>query len=179
MRNSMLLATLFLLTMLGVARAEAPPEAKPIEPIEPIEAAETQGEPDAPPSLADFAFLVGHWRGEALGGIAEEVWLEPAGGAMMGTFRLAKDGEVSFYEIFTIGEPDLTLRLKHFHADLTGWEERDEIVTFPFVSVGDGEAVFEGLTFRLLPDDRLRAAVEARRPDGTTGELVFLYERVR
>lgn len=130
-------------------------------------------------SLDDFRFLVGHWRGEALGGVAEEVWLEPSGGAMVGTFRLVKDQKAAFYEIFTIAEPDLTLRLKHFHADLTGWEEREEVVTFPLVRVEDGEAVFEGLTLRLLPDGRLRATVETRGRDGSTGELVFVYERVR
>lgn len=129
-------------------------------------------------SLADLGWLVGHWRADALGGVAEEVWLEPDGGAMVGTFRLVRDGEVAFYEIFTISEPDLDLRLKHFHADLTGWEERDEVVTFPFVGIGDGEALFEGLTLRLLPDGRLQATVQTRSGDGTAGELVFLYERV-
>lgn len=174
MRSSLIVAIIFLLPALTT-----PAETSAVIVAQPAEAGESPTGPESPPSLAALAFLVGHWRGEALGGIAEEVWLEPAGGAMVGTFRLIDGSGVSFYEIFTISEPDLTLRLKHFHADLTGWEERDEVVTFSFVSAADGEAVFEGLTFRLLPDGRLRAAVEAGRPDGTTGELVFLYERVR
>lgn len=175
MRDWMIVAILLWTMASGGAGATASAEAGPGEPTG---ASEAPSAPDAPSSLADLAFLVGHWRGEALGGVAEEVWLAPAGGAMLGTFRLVRGEEVSFYEIFTISEPDLTLRLKHFHGDLAGWEERDEIVTFPFVSAADGEAVFEGLTFRLLPDERLRATVEARREDGTTGEIAFLYDRV-
>ena len=172
MRNSFVVAALSCILAFG-SGGESPATASNLA----TEAPEPRQESAVEPSLDDFAFLVGHWRGEALGGVAEEVWLEPAGGQMVGTFRLVKDGEVSFYEIFTISEPDLTLRLKHFHGDLVGWEEREEIVTFPFVSAGDGEAIFEGLTFRLLPDGRLRAAVMAGEEGGEARELVFLYER--
>lgn len=129
-------------------------------------------------SIDDFTWLVGHWRGEALGGVAEEVWLPPAGGSMVGTFRLVEEDGVRFYEVFTIAEPELDLRLKHFEADLVGWEERAEVVTFPFVRVGPTEAVFEGLVFRRLGDDRIQAVVQTRSADGTEGELEFVYERV-
>jgi len=133
---------------------------------------------DPAPTVDDFAWMVGHWRGEAMGGAAEEVWLPPAGGTMSGFFRHVRDGEVVFYEIFTIAEPDLHLRLKHFHADLSGWEEKDDHVTFPFVRVTPTEAVFEGLTFRLLEDGRLQAVVRTTNADGEVGELRFLYERM-
>lgn len=132
----------------------------------------------AVPTVDDFAWMVGHWRGEALGGVAEEVWLPAAGGAMSGFFRHVRNGEVGFYEIFTIAEPDLHLRLKHFNADLTGWEEKDEVVTFSFIRVTPTEAVFEGLRFRLLEDGRLQAIVRTTNAKGEVGELEFLYERV-
>ena len=44
------------------------------------------------------------------------------------------------------GKPEL--RLKHFNADLTAWEEKDEYVTFPFSGVGDNEVQFDGLTYK-------------------------------
>ncbi len=130
------------------------------------------------PTIDDFAWLVGHWRGEALGGVAEDLWAPPAGGSLVGLFRLVKNDGVAFYEIFAISEPDLALRLKHFHPGLEGWEERDEVVTFPFVRVSPSEAVFEGLVYQLLPDGRLRAVVDVEHADGTTGELEFVYSRV-
>jgi len=33
--------------------------------------------------LADVAWIAGHWKGEAFGGIAEEVWTPPMGESMM------------------------------------------------------------------------------------------------
>gem|GEM_PF-857349 len=163
------------LTRLGHLEPPAPPGA-----LAETEVAETEAEeePAAEPSIDDFAWLVGRWRGEALGGVAEEVWLPPAGGAMSGIFRTVKDGAVNFYELFTLAEPGLDLRLKHFGADLVGWEEREEVVTFPFVRVSPTEAVFEGLVFRRISDDRVRAVVQTTSADGTQGELVFEYQRV-
>lgn len=129
-------------------------------------------------TIADFAWLQGHWRGEGLGGFVEEVWLPPAGGSMAGVFRAVADGAISLYELFTISEPDLTLRLKHFHADVTGWEERDEVVTFPLVRVTPDEAVFEGLTFRRVGADGLQAVVRVGRADGSEEDLELSFRRV-
>ena len=50
-------------------------------------------------ALSKFEWLAGHWRGEGLGGQCEEIWSAPAAGTMVGSFRLMKDGEVSFYEL--------------------------------------------------------------------------------
>ena len=75
-------------------------------------------------------WIAGHWKGEAFGGHVEEVWSKPAGGAMMGMFRLVQGDEVGFYELLTLLEEDgsLVFRLKHFNSDLTGWEEKNENV---------------------------------------------------
>ena len=45
---------------------------------------------------------------------------------MMGSYRLVKDDKVIFYELQTIVEQgsSLVFRLKHFNADLSGWEEK-------------------------------------------------------
>jgi len=158
------------LTELGHLEPPAPPGA-------PAETA-AEEEPGAEPSIEDFAWLVGQWQGEALGGVAEEVWLAPAGGAMSGMFRTVSDGAIDFYELFTIAEPELDLRLKHFGADLVGWEAQEEVVTFPFVRVSPAEAVFEGLVFRRIAEDRIQAVVETRQADGTEAELVFDYQRL-
>lgn len=130
-------------------------------------------------NLADVAWITGHWRGEALGGVVEEVWSPPLGGSMMGMYRLVKDDAVSFYEILTIVEEEgsLVLRLKHFHADLKGWEEKDQTVDFPLVKVGPGKAFFSGMSFLRRGEGELAVYVATRRNDGSVGELEFLYRR--
>lgn len=101
-------------------------------------------------SLQSLAWLQGHWQGESMGGISEEIWSLPAAGSMMGVYRFIKDGNVSFYEIVTITEEksSLMLRLKHFNADLTGWEEKEETVDFPLVKMEENTAFFDGFTIR-------------------------------
>ena len=54
-------------------------------------------------------------------------------------------------------EGSLTLKLKHFHADFTGWEEREELITFPLVRLSGGAAYFYGLTFCRVDKDSLVA----------------------
>ena len=78
--------------------------------------------------IEDVAWIKGHWKGEAFGGNAEEIWSEHAVGAMMGMFRLTSDGKTSFYELMVIREVNnsLILQLKHFHHDMKGWEEKDQ-----------------------------------------------------
>lgn len=127
-------------------------------------------------TLQQVAWIRGHWRGEALGGIAEEWWSPPLGNAMMCTFRLVVDGQVRFYEIVTIMEKEqsLLMRLKHFDGELHGWEERDETVDFPLVKISRDRVYFSGLTFERAGPDSLTVYVDT---DGQQ-ELTFRYGRV-
>ena len=139
----------------------------------------TQSQPAATP--ADVAWLTGHWRGSALGGVSEEIWSAPEANSMMGMFRLMKDGATVFYEIMSI-QPDghsIVLVLKHFNADLTGWEERDEVLRFRLVKLTPTEAWFEGLTFRRLDADTLQVQLAIGMRDGTAREEEFRYARVK
>ena len=47
-------------------------------------------------TLNNIEWLAGHWKGEAFGGIAEEIWSPPADGSMMFSFRLLDKGEEVF-----------------------------------------------------------------------------------
>ncbi|MCI0453043.1 MAG: DUF6265 family protein [Candidatus Latescibacteria bacterium] len=129
--------------------------------------------------LADVAWIAGWWKGTGIDAVAEEVWSEAAGGAMMGMFRLIEEGETIFYELLTIAETDgsLTLTLKHFNDDLTGWEEHDEVVEYPLVRVTDNEAIFDGLTYRRSGDKGLKVFVLVEGDDGTLEEMEFTYDR--
>jgi len=140
--------------------------------------------PDAPPSTAtveDLSWLAGRWTGDGLGGSTEEVWSEPMGGVMLGTFRLLRDGKPVFYEFMNLGVTDqgLTLRLKHFNADMTGWEEKDKFVEFRHVSTKGPLVQFDGLTFRRDADDALTIFLALRSKDGTVREETFRMKRTR
>jgi len=138
------------------------------------------GAPGPTAPVEDMAWLAGHWTGEALGGTVEEMWSPPRGGAMMGMFRLVKEGETVFYELMTIvaEEGSLVLRLKHFNADLTGWEEKETTVDFPLVAIADGAFRFEGLSFHPDGDDHLKIHLAMHKKDGTAREETFAYTRV-
>lgn len=131
-------------------------------------------------SLADVAWLEGHWRGEGLGAVVEETWLPPAGGAMAGVFRLVDDGELRFYELVTLTEEagSLVLRLKHFNADLTGWEAADETVDFPLVRMRLDTLWFDGLTIAREGETAMRIWVALEQSSGEVGEGEFIYRRV-
>lgn len=67
-----------------------------------------------------------------MGGAVDETFTAAAAGAMIGTFRLVVKNAVVFYQFLNLVEENgsLALRLKHFNADLTGWEEKDRFLTF-------------------------------------------------
>lgn len=142
-----------------------------------IDAADVPDRPTA--TLADAAWLEGDWRGRGLGADVQDLWTAPMGGAMLGASRVVRDGTVVFYEILTLLEKDesLLLRLKHFHPDLKGWEERDETRDFRLLRLADDELWFDGMTFRRLDEDRLEVWVAIGGKDGSVREEQFLFER--
>lgn len=138
------------------------------------------GEKSPPARLADMRWLAGHWEGEAFGGKTEEVWMEPAGPDMAGVFRLHKAGKTIFYEIMVVTEAggSLVFKLKHFNADLTGWEEKNEVQSFPLVVKRDGALLFEGMSFH-AEGDALVVYLAVEHKDKPVEEVKFTYRRVR
>ena len=128
--------------------------------------------------LDAMKWLVGRWVGSALGGDVEEIWSAPQGGAMMGMYRLVRDGKPVFYELLTLVEENgsLVMRLKHFHADLKGWEEKDDTVEFPLVAVADGAVHFEGMSFHPR-GDTLTVYLAIKSRSGDVREETFTYTR--
>jgi hypothetical protein len=132
-------------------------------------------------SVSDLSWMAGHWRGEAFGGVCEEVWSPEFGGSMVGTFKLVSDGKVNFYEIMTL-TPDSTgpvLNVKHFNPDLTGWEEKEEVMNFSFVRAGEHEAIFSGLTYERIGDDSLRITVSVKGADGSARQEIIDCARIK
>jgi hypothetical protein len=111
-----------------------------------------QLEADQAPGKAkveELNWLAGFWTGTGLGGDCEEAWLPAADGHMIGTFRFWSEGKLVFSEFMNIvqdGE-SVSVKLKHFNPDLTGWEEKEKWTTFKLVELGPNAAWFNGLTY--------------------------------
>jgi hypothetical protein len=148
---------------------------------EPFHARRLGGQPSPAATLADMAWLEGHWVGEGLGGVSEELWSPARGGAMMGTYRLLKDGKPVFYEFLMVVEENgtIAMKLKHFNPDFTGWEEKAGVVTFKLVAVEARAVHFDGLSFFRDGDDELRIYLLLRDKDGTVREEQFRMRRAR
>jgi hypothetical protein len=127
-------------------------------------------------SVADLAWMAGHWSGEAAGTRTEELWTAPDGGLLLGLHRDVTASGRTFFEFLRIEESDSGLV---YVAQPLGRPP----VRFPLLRSGDSEVVFEnpGHDFpqRIVysrEGDALRARVEGTI-DGT--ERVESWEWVR
>ena len=131
-----------------------------------------------PATLAQMDWLVGQWNGEGIGGSpAMESWLPPTGDTMVGTFvQSTAEGGIRFTEHLYLMEEEgsLVLRLKHFNADLTSWEEKDDMLTFRLLAIEPCAAFFNALTLKCDGEDGLLAAVRMN----SGGELLFRLRRM-
>ncbi len=137
-------------------------------------------------TLDQLDWLIGQWLGVGINGAtAMESWLAPLGGTMVGTFvQQAEDGTIMFTEHMYLMEQEgsLVLKIKHFNADLTGWEEKGDMLNFRLVAAEPCAVYFHALTLRC--DDRedgkrgLLAAVRMSSDAPQPQELVFRFARV-
>jgi hypothetical protein len=175
-------ATLGVLAISAALAANPAPQGAPAQGSTPNTLTLPAGAPRPAARVTDLAWLTGRWVGEGLGGQIDEVWSEPAGGSMVGYFRLVKDGKPVFYEILTLLESDnsVEVRLKHVNPDMTGWEEKDGFVTFRLVKQDATGAYFNGLTFRRVGEDVMEGYLALRsRADRSVREEKFVYRRVK
>lgn len=139
------------------------------------------GQKSPPATIKEMAWFAGHWTGDGLGGVSEEIWSKPRDGVMLGMYRHHKDGKPVFYELLTLLETQgsLMLRLKHFHANLVGWEEKDKSIEFPLVAIKDGVIHFEGMAFKPAGKDAVTIYLAIHnRKDGSVREETFRYQRI-
>lgn len=136
------------------------------------------GEGDTRPAatLEDAAMLVGSWEGEAFGSRFEETWNPPSAGSMVGLFKLFNDDGVAFYEILllTVEDGTLSMKVKHFSADFTAWEDKEDYVEFRLVAIEDDALHFGGLSFYRRGPDAMDAWIVMKNDQGIREEkLVF------
>jgi len=96
--------------------------------------------------LDRLAFLSGHWVG-ANGEPYEEVWLEPQGGTLPGSFRWVFENgrQVLEYLVIEAAGNEVLFRFKHYNSDYVPWE-KDEPNVYRLVSVNGTSATFERIS---------------------------------
>ncbi len=138
-------------------------------------------ENSSPPAatLENVSWIAGHWKGEAFGGITEEIWSPPLGDSMMFVFKQVADGKVQFYETGHIRQvaKTLLLQLKHFHGTLKGWEEKDETVDFKLVKLDGNRIYFDQFTFEKISENEMNVYVVIGDSVSTEKEVKFNYKK--
>ncbi|MGH9715723.1 MAG: DUF6265 family protein [Candidatus Acidiferrales bacterium] len=108
--------------------------------------------PSAPPAsketLAQLAWLAGHWQGNWGPRTAQQVWMPPKAGVMVGVFQLTENTKTLVVELYTIlATPQgIELRVRHFTPSLTAWKSAPSVFklmtfdskSFLFVNQGNG-----------------------------------------
>jgi len=81
-------------------------------------------------SIADFSWLEGRWQGTWGPRVAEQTWLAPKAGTMLGTFRLVENEKVLVLELFTlVQKPEgIDFYFRHFTPELVPWEKTDATI---------------------------------------------------
>lgn len=141
---------------------------------------ENEAQPKA--NLQDVAWLVGSWQGTAFGSKFEEVWNPESAGTMVGMFKLYDEEKgVSFYELLLLIEENdsLALLVKHFSADFTAWESKEDFVKFKLVKIEDKAVHFSGLSFYQKGPDTIDGYIVMKYKDGSIKEQPLSYKRVK
>ena len=140
---------------------------------------ESNHEAIAATGVESLNWMAGHWQAEAFGGFAEDLWAPPVGGQMVGLFRSYTAEGINFYEIVILlsVEGRLTMRLKHFHSDLRGWEEKDDTVDFPLLDQEGDFWYFEDLTIHRESHEKMTVYLRISN-QGKTSIVPFRYKRI-
>ena len=129
-------------------------------------------------TIADASWLPGRWVGEGLGGTIEETWAPAAGGQMVGHFQLVKDGKPVFYELMLLdaSSKGLRMRVKHFNADFTAWEDKAGWHSFEPVAAEPNVLKFNGLTLERKGDE-MTIVVTLKQKDGRIEHMPLKLRR--
>ncbi|MGF1607150.1 MAG: DUF6265 family protein [Rhodothalassiaceae bacterium] len=134
---------------------------------------------DAAVDPAHLAWLQGCWVGEGLGAEVSECWMAAPDGRMTGMFQLVEDGAQRFSEIFVLDDfgDGPVLRLKHFDAELKGWEAQDGFISFRLIKTEPDRASFKGLVYERTADDAMAVHLDIRRADGSVRTETLIFQR--
>jgi|SRR5262245_12355557 len=146
----------------------------------------TRGAEPTAYKIDSVSWLAGKWQSDAGERLAcEEHWSDPAGGAMVGMFRMLAGQRPSLYELLLIEEDaeGVWMRLRHFHPQMVAREQ--EPIKTKLVSATNEKLVFENLANGLpkrvvytLSGNELAATVETER-EGKAVSFALKMQRAK
>lgn len=76
-------------------------------------------------TLSQFSWLAGQWQGQWGPRLAQQVWMPPQSGTMVGVFQLSDNSKTLVVELYSIVSTPhgIELRVRHFTPSLTAWEQ--------------------------------------------------------
>ena len=88
--------------------------------------------------------------------------------------------QVNFFEIMTLSIDSIgpAIRVKHFNADMTAWEDKADMVTFRYDSTSNDKMFFGGLTFNMSKPDSMIIGVRFKMNDGSRSEKFINCRKV-
>lgn len=118
---------------------------------------------EAKPTIQKLAWLTGCWENTRGARFREEIWIKPAGGAMLGLSRSINNDKMTEYEFLRLHEDKGEI---YYTAKPSGQAE----ASFKLVSLKEGEAVFENpahdfpqrVIYRRKSDTELAARIEGK-----------------
>ncbi|MGA9885172.1 MAG: DUF6265 family protein [Candidatus Acidiferrales bacterium] len=75
-------------------------------------------------TLSQFSWLAGHWQGQWGPRLAQQVWMPPQSGVMVGIFQLSDNSKTLVLELYSIVSTPhgIELRVRRFTPSLARWE---------------------------------------------------------
>lgn len=128
--------------------------------------------------ITDLYWMVGYWKGPGLNGDCDELWMPAQDNSMTGVFRYSEKGKLIFTEYMAIEEEEgkINLKVKHFSADFSPWEEKDHWVNFPLIKIEGQTAYFNGLTIQRSGDKMtIKLSMEH---NGESSITTFEYDKL-
>lgn len=185
--------TLFGLTLSIIATislaTQDPPRPIPAETGGQLPADKVQkaGAKVKPATIPDLQWISGTWVTSMGKDELTEIWSAPSGNHIAGVFSWVKDGKLWMNELITIVDEGerMVFRLRHFDDKMVPWEEKDGAYTFPMVSAGPNEAVFESFdprysyrfTFNCPTPDKMVVTISSSDPVKTDPPRTFEFTR--
>jgi hypothetical protein len=131
--------------------------------------------------ISKLSWMVGRWKGTAFGGDCDELWMPAADNSMQGICRIYDKGKLQFTEYMNIiqeSDSTLSVKLKHFSADLSGWEEKAEWTTFKLIKTEKQTAYFSGLTYQRTKNKLVIKLSMHDKEKEWTEEMVFYKKKL-
>jgi Domain of unknown function (DUF6265) len=147
--NVLAVLTMLALTTISLARAQQSSGANSQSKATLVTAADPlppspQAQKVPAVKLTDLGWLEGRWRGDWGPRVAEQVWMPPKAGLMLGVFRLIEGDKPLVIELFSmVQKPDgINFYFRHFTPELIPWE-KSEATVLNLVNVDGRKINFE------------------------------------